>query len=123
MPFRKLVGSYKDYTLSTHVIEAGYLAVDTNTGDLRIGDGSNPGGTSLDQGYYLPVSGTANTGGGGGGTAGPYGVNTSGQGGSGVVILRVATANYSGTTTGSPTVTNSGTDTIMVFNSTGSYTA
>tara|TARA_A100001011_G_C14266785_1_gene825039 strand:+ start:52 stop:1443 length:1392 start_codon:yes stop_codon:yes gene_type:complete len=85
--------------------------------------GTNPGGTSLDQGYYLPVSGTANTGGGGGGTAGPYGVNTSGQGGSGVVILRVATANYSGTTTGSPTVTNSGTDTIMVFNSTGSYTA
>ena len=84
--------------------------------------GSNPGGTSLDQGYYLPVSGTANTGGGGGGTAGPYGANTSGQGGSGVVILRVPTADYSGTTSGSPTVSQSGSHTIMVFNGSGSYT-
>ena len=55
MPFRKLVGSYKDYTLSTHVIEAGYLAVDTNTGDLRIGDGSNPGGTLLASGNLTTV--------------------------------------------------------------------
>ena len=50
MPFRKLVGSYKDYTLSTHVIEAGYLAVDVNTGDLRIGDGETAGGTLLSSG-------------------------------------------------------------------------
>ena len=84
--------------------------------------GSNPGGTSLDQGYYLPVSGTANTGGGGGGTAGPYGANTSGQGGSGVVILRVPTADYSGTTSGSPTVSQNGSSTVMVFNGSGSYT-
>ena len=39
MAFRKLVGSYKDYDLSTHVIEDGYLAVDVDTGSLRIGDG------------------------------------------------------------------------------------
>jgi hypothetical protein len=33
------------------------------------------------------------------------------------------TANYSSTTTGSPTVTTSGSNTILQFNSTGSYTA
>jgi len=33
------------------------------------------------------------------------------------------TASYSGTTTGSPTVTTDGSDTILVFNSSGSYTA
>jgi len=47
MAFRKLVGSYKDYTLATHVIEDGYLAVDVDTGSLRIGDGSTPGGTVI----------------------------------------------------------------------------
>ena len=50
MAFRKIVGSYKDYTLSSHIIEAGYLAVDTVSGDLRIGDGSTPGGTLLASG-------------------------------------------------------------------------
>jgi len=62
--------------------------------------------------------GTANLGGGGG-----AGRTTSGDGGSGVVILRVATAKYSGTTTGSPTVTTDGSDTIIKFNASGSYTA
>jgi hypothetical protein len=47
MAFRKLVGSYKDYTLSTHVIEAGYLAVDVDTGILRIGDGTTAGGIEV----------------------------------------------------------------------------
>ena len=47
MAFRKLVGSYKDYYLSTHVIEDGYLAVDVDTGSLRIGDGVTPGGTEV----------------------------------------------------------------------------
>ena len=50
MAFRKLVGSYKDYTLSTHVIEAGYLAVDVDTGSLRIGDGVTAGGTEVSGG-------------------------------------------------------------------------
>ena len=50
MAFRKIVGSYKDYTLSSHIIEAGYLAVDTVTGDLRIGDGETAGGTLLASG-------------------------------------------------------------------------
>jgi hypothetical protein len=35
----------------------------------------------------------------------------------------MATASYSGTTTGSPTVTTSGSNTILKFNGTGSYTA
>ena len=45
MAFRKLVGSYKDYNLATHIIEDGYLAVDVDTGSLRIGDGVTAGGT------------------------------------------------------------------------------
>jgi hypothetical protein len=63
------------------------------------------------------TSGTVNTGGGGGG-----GEGTTGAGGKGVVILSVPTANYSSTTTGSPTVTTSGSNTIMQFNGSGSYT-
>ena len=51
------------------------------------------------------------------------GTNAAANGGTGVVILRVPTANYSTTTTGSPTVTTSGTDTIIKFTGSGSYTA
>jgi len=47
MAFRKLVGSYKDYNLSTHILEDGYLAVDVDTGSLALGDGSTPGGTAV----------------------------------------------------------------------------
>ncbi len=47
MAFRKLVGSYKDYNLSTHILEDGYLAVDVDTGSLRLGDGSTAGGTAV----------------------------------------------------------------------------
>ena len=47
MAFRKLVGSYKDYNIATHIIEDGYLAVDVDSGSLRIGDGSTPGGTEI----------------------------------------------------------------------------
>ena len=50
MAFRKLVGSYKDYELTTHVIEAGYLAVDVDSGSLRNGDGVTAGGTVVSTG-------------------------------------------------------------------------
>ena len=66
------------------------------------------------------TNGTANTGGGAGG-GGPGGV-AGANGGSGVVILSVPTSLYSGTTTGSPTITTSGSNTIMTFTSSGSYT-
>jgi len=66
------------------------------------------------------AAGTANTGGGGGGSSqGTVGAN----GGSGIVIFYIPTANYTGITTGSPTVTTSGTNTILKFTASGSYTA
>ena len=67
------------------------------------------------------INGTVNTGGGGG--AAGDGDFIGGSGGSGIVILRMPTANYSGTTTGSPTVTTDGTDTILTYTSSGTYTA
>ena len=69
------------------------------------GDGGNPTGTA----------GTANTGGGGGSNA---------AGGKGVVILSMADADYSGTTTGSPTVaTGVSGKTVLTFTGSGSYTS
>ena len=50
MAFRKLVGSYKDYDLSTHIIEDGYLCVDVSDGTLKIGDGVTAGGTAVSTG-------------------------------------------------------------------------
>jgi hypothetical protein len=67
------------------------------------------------------TAGTVNTGGGGGGAGG--GSYSGGAGGSGVVILAIPTAQYTGTTTGSPTVTTSGIFTILKFTVSGSYTA
>jgi hypothetical protein len=81
------------------------------------GTGGGGNGTSSGVG----IAGTANTGGGGGGSGGS-GANAGANGGSGVVILRMPTTNYSGTTTGSPTVTTDGSDTILVYNASGSYT-
>ena len=84
------------------------------------GTGVNGGGAGGDT--VSGTSGTANTGGGGGGGGGSATTN-GGSGGKGVVILSVPTASYSGTSTGSPTVTTSGSNTILQFNGDGSYTA
>ena len=85
--------------------------------------GTGGGGTgATEQAPYVPTAGTANTGGGGGGNH-AYNASNGGAGGKGVVILSVPTANYSSTTTGSPTVTTSGSNTILQFNGSGSYTA
>jgi|9_EtaG_2_1085328.scaffolds.fasta_scaffold08739_3 hypothetical protein len=84
------------------------------------GSGGGGAGATSSSGNATP--GTANTGGGGGGGS-EGGTTTGGDGGKGVVILSVPTAKYSGTTTGSPTVTTSGSNTIMQFNGSGSYTA
>ena len=48
--------------------------------------------------------------------------NGGGDGGDGVVIIKIPTSQYTGTTTGSPTVTESGDNTIMTFNGAGTYT-
>ena len=80
--------------------------------------GSGGGGGSTGDPSTV-TAGTTNTGSGGGGGRSSGG----GAGGKGVVILSVPTANYSSTTTGSPTVTTSGSNTIMQFNGSGSYTA
>jgi hypothetical protein len=40
-----------------------------------------------------------------------------------VVIISVPTSAYSGTTTGSPTITTSGSNTIIKFTGSGTYTA
>jgi hypothetical protein len=75
--------------------------------------------------YGSPADGTdapANTGNGGKGAYGTASTYRGGNGGSGVVIIRMPTANYSGTTTGSPTVSTSGSDTILVYNASGSIT-
>jgi hypothetical protein len=84
------------------------------------GSGGSGGGAAGSSGQG--GSATSNTGGGGGGSErGP--ASPGGAGGKGIVILRMPTANYSGTTTGSPTVGTSGSDTILTFNDSGSYTA
>ena len=92
---------------------------------LNVATGSHGGGNgglngSASGTVVQPVAGTANTGGGGGGSQ-KDSVNGA-AGGSGVVILRMGTVFYSGTTSGSPTVSTSGTDTILTFNGSGSYT-
>jgi len=81
--------------------------------------GTGGGGAGGDGRGTDGVSGTANTGGGGGGA---NQTENSGAGGSGVIILKVLTADYSGTSTGSPTVTTSGSHTIIKFTGSGTYT-
>ena len=81
------------------------------SGSAGSGGGGAGGGSA-----GVGSNGTANTGGGGGGGS------DGGNGGKGIVILSLATSNYSSTTTGSPTVTTSGSNTILSFTGSGSYT-
>ena len=81
--------------------------------------GNGGGGNGSGNSSTSATAGTANTGGGGGGgTAGGGGK----AGGSGVVILRMLTSDYSGTTTGSPSVSTSGSYKVLTFTGDGSYT-
>jgi hypothetical protein len=94
------------------------------SGTSSAGAGGTGGGATGNVGVATSGSnGTVNTGGGAGGFNGYISAEL-GKGGSGVVILRMADADYSGTTTGSPTVTTGvdGTDTVLVFTGSGSYT-
>ena len=85
--------------------------------------GSGGGGNGGTEGTGAnATAGTANTGGGDGGMGGTS-ESSSGAGGKGVVILSMPDADYSGTTTGSPTVaTGVSGKTVLTFNGTGSYT-
>ena len=87
----------------------------SSSGGTGNGGGGNGGG-----GFAVGADATDGTGGGGGGGGQD---RLGGDGGNGVVIISVPTINYSGTTTGSPTVTTSGSNTIMKFTASGSYTA
>jgi len=91
-------------------------------GSGRAGDGGGGQGAGTSPAAQ-GTAGTANTGGGGGGGTGNA-PQVGLAGGSGVVILSMADANYSGTTTGSPTVaTGVSGKTVLTFNSSGTYTA
>ena len=94
----------------------------SNGGTIGTG-GSGGGGTGSRLGSIAATAGGTNLGGGGGGGGGSDASGSGASGGSGVVILSVPTASYSGTTTGSPTITTSGSNTIIKFTSSGSYTA
>jgi hypothetical protein len=84
------------------------------------GGGGGPASGGSGGGGSAGSNGGTNTGGGGGGHFNGIGVGT---GGSGVIVVSVPTVNYSGTTTGSPTVTISGANTILKFTTSGTYTA
>jgi hypothetical protein len=102
-------------------------------GGARVGSGGSQGSGGAGGGSSAstsPTNATANTGGGGAprtdGSSNLSDGLIASSGGSGVVILRMADADYSSTTTGSPTVnTNVGGsgETVLIFNASGSYTA
>jgi hypothetical protein len=101
---------------------AGLASSITGTSVTRAGGGGGGGNNAFGAGGAGGggsgnTSGTANTGSGGGGS-----YTISGSGGSGVVIIRVATASAATATTGSPTITTDGSDTVYVFNSSGTIT-
>ena len=85
-------------------------------GSFPAGQGGTGGGGQGQSGGGNP--GTVNTGGGAGG-----GDSAAEAGGSGIIILRVPTVDYSGGVTGSPTVTVIGADTVVAFTGSGSYLA
>jgi hypothetical protein len=87
-------------------------AVQGGTGGAGGGGNGSPGQGS---------AGTANTGGGGGGSERSPS-SPGGAGGKGVVIISVATVHYSSTSSGSPTVTTNGSNTILKFTGSGTYT-
>jgi hypothetical protein len=91
-----------------------------STPTLAGAGGSGGGGAGNGGSGGTGTNGTVNTGGGAGGGSG--GVGAGGVGGSGIVILSVPTVFYSGTYTGSPTITTSGSNTILKFTGNGTYT-
>jgi len=119
------VGGVGGVGVANDIIETGtdvYYAgggggsVNATNGDAGAG-GNGGGGAGTRDG--TAGSGDANTGGGGGGGH----ISDSGAGGSGIIVLRMLTARYSGTTTGSPTESIDGDYKVLKFTGSGSYTA
>jgi hypothetical protein len=103
------------------VTRAGGGGAGSNGGTL--GAGGNGGGAPGTNTNATPPNATVNTGGGGGGSGGNNATPGGSAGGKGVVILSMPDANYSGTTTGSPTVaTGVSGKTVLTFTGSGSYT-
>ena len=91
----------------------------SNVGGRIGGTGGAGGGGNGDvNSGSSSTAGTNGLGGGGGASN-----DTGKAGGSGVVILRMLTSNYTGTTTGTPTVTTDGSYKVIKFLASGSYTA
>jgi hypothetical protein len=109
-------GSASSITGSSVTYAGGGGGSTTAEGSSAGSGGSGGGGAG---GNSSGTSGTANLGGGGGASQS----GTAGSGGKGVVILSMLTTKYSATSTGSPTVTTSGSNTILTFTGSGSYTA
>jgi hypothetical protein len=124
------------------LIESGYADYNVTSEGQKVyrggGGGAYSGGTGGSggggNGYstsQVTTSGGVNTGGGCGGNKTGQPNSRSVSGGSGIVILKIPDGNYSGTTTGSPTVTtvssaeygNVGNFKILKFTGGGSYTA
>ena len=82
------------------------------------GVGGTGGGTQAGTGQAGAAAANTGSGTGGGVQAGSLGC---GSGGSGICIISVPTSNYSGVTTGSPTVTTNGSNTVMKFTASGTY--
>jgi len=86
------------------------------------GNGGGTGGTGgggAGSGTVAGTAGTDNTGGGGGGSLSLAG----GSGGSGIVILKMLTDNYSNTLTGAVSSSVSGSYTLLHYTGSGTYTA
>jgi hypothetical protein len=94
-----------------------------NGGGAGKAGGGNGGYSSAGLGTGGGSNASANTGSGaGGGGQFSGGFIGSYSGGSGLILISVATANYTGVYTGSPTISTSGSNTILKFTSSGTYT-
>jgi|13_taG_2_1085334.scaffolds.fasta_scaffold05786_2 hypothetical protein len=93
----------------------------TETGGPGAG-GSGVGGAGSGSSGAPGGNGVVNTGsGGGGGFTNSSSTTNGGDGSSGVVVLRLLTSEYSGTTTGSPAITTDGDYSVLTYTSSGTY--
>ena len=115
------VGIYSDINGAGTYYGGGGGGAIFNVGTAGTGGTGGGGNGGSNFGGATGGNGTAGTGGGAGGGAGSGAPG--GNGGSGVVVLSVPTANYSGTISGTVTVTTSGSNTILTFTGSGSYTS